>query len=95
VPDGFALHENYPNPFNPSTTIGYTIPKSGNLTLVVYDVTGREIRTLESGAVTPGYHSVRWDGRDNRGSTVSSGAYFFQLRVSGGFVQTRKMILSR
>ncbi len=95
LPDGFALHENYPNPFNPSTTIGYTIPKSGNLTLVVYDVTGREIRTLESGAVTPGYHSVRWDGRDNRGSTVSSGAYFFQLRVSGGFVQTRKMILSR
>jgi hypothetical protein len=94
-PAGFALYENYPNPFNPSTTIGFSVPQAGNLTLVVYDMTGREVRTLASGSMAAGYHAVRWDGRDNRGSTVSSGVYFFRLRAGAGFVETRKMVLNR
>jgi hypothetical protein len=81
-----------PNPFNPSTTIRYSLEKGGNTEITVYDVAGRQIRTLVSGFVPEGDHEVVWNGRDERGMPAASGVYFYRLR-SGGFAETRKMVL--
>jgi len=83
----FVLNQNFPNPFNPSTTIRYQIPKSQFVTLKVSDVLGREISTLVDEYKTVGNYEVNFDG-----SSISSGIYFYRI-TSGNFVQTRKMIL--
>ena len=92
------LYQNHPNPFNPSTTIPFTIP--GGLSsrhtvhLAVYDVSGALVRTLASGAFAGGRHEARWDGRNERGEQVASGIYFARL-AAGGTNATRKLILLR
>ncbi|MHB9029618.1 MAG: cohesin domain-containing protein, partial [Candidatus Latescibacterota bacterium] len=91
VPASFALGQNYPNPFNPSTVIDFTLPEPGHVTLNVYDMLGRNIRTLVSGAYATGQHSVVWDGRDSRGNDVSAGIYVYTIK-SGKFSATRKMM---
>lgn len=84
LPTGFALHENYPNPFNPSTTIGYTIPSETNVTVRVYDITGRVVRTLVRGqSHAPGVYEVTWDGTGDGGHTLASGTYFYSLEYLG------------
>ncbi len=84
LPTGFALHENYPNPFNPSTTIGYTIPSETNVTVRVYDITGRVVRTLVHGqSHAPGVYEVIWDGTGDSGHTLASGTYFYSLEYLG------------
>jgi hypothetical protein len=93
VPLKFYLYQNYPNPFNPSTKINYFVSTKENIKLVIYDLLGRQIRTLINGMVTAGPQSVTWDGRDTQGKTVSSGVYFYQLRSETGFTKTQKMIL--
>lgn len=91
----FAMLQNRPNPFNPSTTIEFAVPENaGPVTLAVYDVSGRLVRTLASGSLAAGSHQRVWDGRDTAGRTVGSGAYFY--RLSGpGFSEARKMILMK
>jgi M6 family metalloprotease-like protein len=93
----FFLGQNYPNPFNPTTVISYQLPVGSDEKLVVYDVLGREVATLVSGATTPGRHEVVWDGRDSAGRAVASGIYFTRLSASthgaGDLVQVRKMLL--
>jgi hypothetical protein len=87
------LHQNEPNPFNPSTTIRYEVPAGGaEIRLVIYDVQGRLVRTLVSAFATPGPKRVRWDGRNDAGDIVSSSVYFYQLKVDGT-VLTRKMVM--
>lgn len=81
-----------PNPFNPSTMIGYMLPRGGDTELAVFTVEGRRVRTLVSGFVPAGDHGVVWDGRDDAGSQVASGVYLYRLRV-GGVVETRKAVL--
>ena len=93
TPTTFALHQNYPNPFNPSTTIGFSVSQSGQVMLEIYDVTGRLVRTLISGNVTAGQHTAHWDGRDDRGSSVGSGVYFYRLGAGANSVASRKMLL--
>ena len=88
------LHPAVPNPFNPSTTIGYTLEKDGHTAISVYDVSGRHIRDLVSGLVTEGYHEVTWNGRDSGGREAASGVYFYRLKTAG-VVETRKMVLLR
>ncbi len=95
TPSAFALLQNYPNPFNPSTTIGFSVSQSGSALLDIFDLTGRHVRTLLSGQVAAGHHTVRWDGRDERGSSVGSGVYFYRLRLGPGLESLRKMILMR
>lgn len=95
MPSEFVLLPNYPNPFNPSTTISFITPRTSNLELVVYDLPGRVVRTLVSGVMEAGRHTVVWDGKDNRGVSVGSGSYFYQLRAGSSFVETRRMILAR
>ncbi|MDC0215353.1 T9SS type A sorting domain-containing protein [Candidatus Marinimicrobia bacterium] len=92
IPDEYALHHNYPNPFNPTTTILYDVPQEGYVSLVIYDLMGREITKLMNGAMDAGYYSMQWNGKNSFGSTVSAGVYFYQIQING-FVQTKKMLL--
>jgi hypothetical protein len=93
LPTALALHPCAPNPFNPVTTIRYDVPASGaRVAIVVFDVTGRRVRTLVDGQKPAGSQSVVWDGRDDRGRGVASGIYFYRM-TAGSFVQTRKMVL--
>jgi hypothetical protein len=87
-----ALLPNFPNPFNPSTTIRYTLGEESPVALTVFNVSGREVRTLTSGTEQAGPHSAVWDGRDNHGRDVGSGLYFYLLRA-GDFQDTQKMVL--
>jgi hypothetical protein len=92
VPAKYSLEANYPNPFNPSTTIKYALSAAGVVKLVVYDLLGREVRTLVNGNMPAGNQSVQWDGKNAHGSTVGSGVYFYKLPV-GSFTATKKMTL--
>ena len=90
-PDGFRLCQNYPNPFNPSTIIQYEIPSRGYVTMKVYDVLGREVAILLNEPKEPGRYEVSWSGRDKDGRRVSSGVYFYAIKI-GKTQKTRKMI---
>ena len=81
--DSYHLYANYPNPFNPSTTIRYEIPKNEHVKLVVYDMLGREVKTLFEGPQTAGTHQVIWDGTNNQGQVVSAGTYIYTLYAGG------------
>mgnify|MGYP001824098225 FL=1 len=85
---------NYPNPFNPSTTIEFGIPEASHVDLRVYDVAGRLVRTLLNERTEAGNHEVVWNGTDESGSTVSSGVYFYRL-IADEVTVTRKMVLLR
>jgi len=91
----FALGQNEPNPFNPSTLIPYSVgPGGGQVTLRVYDVAGRLVATLIDEVQSPGPKTVRWNGIDKRGEVVTSGVYFYRI-TAPGFEETRKMALIR
>ena len=93
VPATYALSPNYPNPFNPTTTVPFAVPGSGGKVMVaIYNVRGQLVRTLVNGHKTAGYHSVVWDGTNNQGNTLSSGVYFLLMRAPG-FEQSRKLVL--
>ncbi len=92
-PEHFALHANTPNPFNPSTVIHYDVPAGGgHVTIKVYDVTGRFVRSLVAEHRPAGTHEIEWDGNDGSGVMTSSGVYFCRLEARG-IVQTRRMVL--
>ncbi|MCD4829375.1 MAG: T9SS type A sorting domain-containing protein [Candidatus Cloacimonetes bacterium] len=82
----------FPNPFNPETTIGFSLPVSGQVELTVYNVRGERVKTLVNGDMKPGDHTVTWQGSDDNGSPVASGVYFYRLQA-GGNTETRKMLL--
>ena len=92
LPTVYALSQNYPNPFNPTTTIDYSIPKSGNVELVIFNMTGQKVRTLVSGKQDAAFYKIVWDGRNELGENVASGLYFYRL-VSGSFSNIEKMTL--
>jgi hypothetical protein len=86
----FALHQNYPNPFNPSTTIRYDLRERAQVSLVIYDLLGREVRQLVNSVQESGYKTIIWDGKDAQGQRVPAGVYLYRLKA-GDFVQTRKL----
>ncbi len=93
LPAAFALHPCAPNPFNPATTIRYDVPTGGaKVSIAIFDVTGRRVRTLVDGPQPAGQRLVTWDGRDQGGRGVASGVYFYRMSA-GAFTQTRKMVL--
>jgi len=93
TPRGFALHQNIPNPFNPRTTINYEVAAGGaDVAIAVYDAAGRLVRMLVDEHQSAGPHDVVWDGRNNAGTTVSSGVYFYRM-TSGAFSESRRMVL--
>ena len=87
-----VLHQNHPNPFNPTTTISFSLSKEAWVNLSIFDVEGRLIRTLENKTLSGGFKEVEWDGKDWRGNPVSSGVYLYRLKV-GKHVVARKMML--
>jgi len=92
LPTKFELQQNHPNPFNPETTIRYTLPSSGRVVLKIYNMLGEEIRTLVNEDQSAGYKSVVWDGKNNLGHKVSSGIYVYRLQ-SDIKHQSKKMLL--
>ncbi len=100
IPDTYSLSQSYPNPFNPKTTIRYDLPENGWVTLKVYNILGKEVRTLVDMTHTAGYKQVVWDGKDGFEIPVGSGVYIYRLTarsVESGkwFHQTRKVLLLR
>ncbi len=92
LPHQYALFANFPNPFNPSTSIEYALPEAAIVELSIYDILGQRVRTLVSGQQGAGFYRLAWDGRDQADQAVASGVYFYRL-ATAGFSQTRKMTL--
>ena len=92
VPAEFALAQNFPNPFNASTTIAFQLAFASQVELAVYNISGQRVRTLISGSLPAGHHRLQWDGRNDRGEPAASGAYLYQLSA-GDFVATRQLML--
>ncbi|MBT7861131.1 MAG: T9SS type A sorting domain-containing protein [Gemmatimonadetes bacterium] len=92
VPQVFALSPNYPNPFNPSTTISYQLPVGSKIRLEIYDVLGQKVRTLVQGQQVAGVHRVVWDSRNDHGQAVGAGVYFTRFQA-GHFQQVNKLLL--
>jgi hypothetical protein len=87
IPQEFALQQNFPNPFNPTTTIRYGLPHQSHVTMTVHNTLGQQVVTLVGGEVDPGYHEVRFDG-----AGLTSGVYFYRIQADG-FVQTKKLLV--
>jgi hypothetical protein len=93
-PTAYSLFQNFPNPFNPNTTIRYSLPRKSHVTLSIYDITGRRIIRLIDSEKEAGLHSIEWTGLDEEGNQVESGVYFYRL-IAGKQKISRKMILLR
>ncbi len=92
IPEEYYLGQNFPNPFNPTTSIEYALPSRSQVTISVYNLLGQKISTIVDEVKSPGAHSAVWDGRDSDGNEVASGIYFYQIRA-GDFVESKKMLL--
>ncbi|MBC8192505.1 MAG: T9SS type A sorting domain-containing protein [Candidatus Marinimicrobia bacterium] len=94
LPEIFTLDQNYPNPFNPTTTISYSVPEQSTVTLIVFDIRGQELVTLQNDIQAAGNYKVQWNGMDQRGNSLSTGVYFCRLNA-GSYSQTIKMVYLR
>ena len=92
MPEKFTIHQNYPNPFNPVTTLRYDLPENGNVNITIYDMLGRQVKTLINQNQDAGYRSVVWNATNNYGEPVSAGIYLYQIQA-GEYMQTKKMVL--
>ncbi|HIB14380.1 MAG TPA: T9SS type A sorting domain-containing protein, partial [Candidatus Marinimicrobia bacterium] len=92
VPTSFTLFPAYPNPFNPMTTLRYDLPEQATVNIIIYDMLGKEVKTLVNTIQDAGFKSVIWDATNKYGKPVSAGVYLYQIQ-SGEFVQTGKMVL--
>ncbi len=86
------LYQNEPNPFSPRTTIKFSLAQSGPVQVLIYDVNGRQVKTLEDGNLAAGPHTLVWDGTNNDGHHVGSGVYWSQMKA-GSFVSNKKMVV--
>jgi photosystem II stability/assembly factor-like uncharacterized protein len=98
IPTSFALDQNYPNPFNPTTTIQFALPVNATVSLKIYNLLGQEVATLVDESKQAGYHEMHWNGRNQYGSQVATGVYFYRIEakpVDGGtpFTSLKKMVL--
>jgi hypothetical protein len=94
IPATFTLRQNYPNPFNPTTTIEFDLPKQTRVTMKIYDMLGREIRTLIDDIRPEGFHQVVWDARNDLGTAVASGIYVYRISADE-FTESKRMVLIR
>lgn len=92
LPASFELRQNHPNPFNPTTTISFTLPKQGRLRLEVFNITGQKVRTIADGNQPAGTYSVIFDGCDEKGNQLASGIYFYRITTEND-TETKKMIM--
>ena len=94
-PEAFSLADNFPNPFNPTTTIKYALPQAADVELTVYNVVGQPVRTLVAEYQSAGRYAVEWDATNDSGHSLSSGMYFYRLEAGGEFFKAKKMLLLR
>ena len=92
LPQRFALEQNFPNPFNPSTTIRYELPEEAMVNVTIYDMMGRQVSKQVSSRQTAGYRSIQWDATNNAGKPMSAGLYLYTIQA-GDFRQVKKMVL--
>ena len=92
-PEAFSLADNFPNPFNPTTTIKYALPQAADVELTVYNVVGQPVRTLIAEYQSAGRYAMEWDATNDSGHRLSSGMYFYRLQAGGEFVEVKKMLL--
>ena len=92
LPEKFLVRDNYPNPFNPITTIQYELPNYSNVKVTLFDITGRTIKEINFGEMAPGRYAYVWDGTNKVGNLVSTGIYFFQINA-GSNTAIKKMLL--
>jgi len=92
TPPIFKLFANYPNPFNPSTTLRFSIPSDGKVQISIYNIKGQKVRDLLKQDMQAGMHTITWEGKDNNNRPVGSGIYFYRLE-HGGKTTVRKMAL--
>ena len=92
IPSKFALYANFPNPFNPTTSINYDLSARGKVELTIYNLVGEKVAELVKGEQGPGTYVATWDGRNSQGQSVASGLYLYRLKA-GSFLETRKMLL--
>ena len=92
IPTEFALHENYPNPFNPTTTLRFDLPEVSSITLTIYNMLGQKVRTFNMNDTPAGFHSIKWNAINDYGDPVGAGVYLYQLRANQ-YLETRKMVL--
>jgi hypothetical protein len=100
IPETFTLHQNFPNPFNPITTLSYDLPKDSDVRLTIFDMLGNEVARLVNSNQEAGFKSVQWDATDFMGRPVSAGVYLYQIQANDaspnsgqGFTETKKMVL--
>jgi len=94
IPSEFKLYANYPNPFNPETTIRYNLPKSSHVVLSIYNLMGQEVIRLVDEFTEAGYHTTYWGGKNDRGEQVTSGVYIYRINISE-FQQSKKLVFNR
>jgi hypothetical protein len=92
IPEEFAIHQNHPNPFNPTTILRYDLPEDANVNINIYDMMGRVVSNLVSSQQRAGYKSIQWNATNNIGQPVSAGLYLYTIQA-GKFRQTKKMVL--
>ena len=92
IPSQYMVHQNYPNPFNPVTTLRYDIPENGHINITIYDMLGRQVKTLINQTQDAGYKSLIWDATNDYGKPVSAGIYLYQIQA-GENISTKKMVL--
>ena len=92
IPEQYILYPNYPNPFNPVTTIRYDLPKESFVDITIYDMLGNVVNNLVNANQSSGNKSVQWNATNNQGEPVSAGVYLYKIQA-GNFVDTKKMIL--
>ena len=94
VPDNVELTGNYPNPFNPSTTIRFGLPEDGNVKITIYSINGQKVITLAEGSYSKGYHEIKWNGINSTGNSVSNGIYIYELKT-GNQRLIKKMVFAK
>ena len=94
IPTAYDLRQNHPNPFNPSTTIEYDLPKNVEVEITIFNLLGSKIRTLVDESMNAGSHRIVWDAKDNAGRTVSTGVYFYRMKA-GDFVKVKKLLFMK
>ena len=91
-PKEFQVFDNYPNPFNPSTTISYNLPANDVVNVAIYDLAGKKVKTFVNGKQNAGFKSFRWNAKNDNDKTVSAGVYLYTIQI-GNLRQTRKLSL--
>ncbi len=95
IPKVYSLAQNFPNPFNPTTTIKFTLPVKGHVSLKIYNVAGQLVKTMQDGVMDAGSHDLTWDGSNNLGTSVASGVYFYKINAGDNYENMKKMVLLR